>query len=103
MEVLKERILKEGKHLGGGILKVDSFINHQVDAQLTMLLGREFARRFGYLKPTKVLTAEISGIAPALATAFALDVPLPTPARPGPSPCRKTRIGRSRLPTQRGK
>ncbi len=76
MEVLKERILKEGKHLGHGILKVDSFINHQVDAQLTMLLGREFARRFGYLKPTKVLTAEISGIAPALATAFALDVPL---------------------------
>ena len=76
MEVLKERILKEGKHLGHGILKVDSFVNHQVDAQLMMLLGREFARRFGYLKPTKVLTAEISGIAPALATAFALDVPL---------------------------
>ncbi len=76
MDILKQRILQEGKHLGHGILKVDSFINHQVDAGLMMLLGREFARRFGYLHPTKVLTAEISGIAPALATAFALDVPL---------------------------
>lgn len=76
MEVLKQRILREGRHLGRGILKVDSFINHQVDAPFMMLLGREFARRFGYLKPTKVLTAEISGIAPALATAHALDVPL---------------------------
>ncbi len=76
MDVLKERILREGRHLGGGILKVDSFINHQVDAPFMMLLGREFARRFGYLKPTKVLTAEISGIAPALATAYALDVPV---------------------------
>lgn len=76
MEVLKQRIRREGKHLGKGILKVDSFINHQVDAPFMMLLGREFARRFGYLKPTKVLTAEISGIAPALATAYALDVPL---------------------------
>jgi len=76
VEQLKERILKEGIYLGNGILKVDSFINHQVDPALMMLLGREFARRFGYLQPTKVLTAEISGIAPALATAFALDVPL---------------------------
>ena len=76
MEVLKERILRDGTYLGNGILKVDSFINHQVDPDLMMLVGREFARRFGYLKPNKVLTAEISGIAPALATAFALDVPL---------------------------
>ncbi len=76
MDVLKERILREGSYLGRGILKVDSFINHQVDPALMMLVGREFARRFGYLKPNKVLTAEISGIAPALATAFALDVPL---------------------------
>ncbi len=76
MDVLKQRILQEGQHLGRGILKVDSFVNHQVDAPFMMLLGREFARRFGYLKPTKVLTAEISGIAPALATAYALDVPL---------------------------
>ena len=76
MQLLKERILQEGHYLGNGILKVDSFINHQVDPALMMQAGREFARRFGYLKPTKVLTAEISGIAPALATAFALDVPL---------------------------
>jgi xanthine phosphoribosyltransferase len=55
---------------------VDSFLNHQVDPGLMALLGREFARRFGYLRPTKVLTAEISGIAPALQTGVALDVPV---------------------------
>ena len=55
---------------------MDSFINHQVDSGLMALMGREFARRFGYLRPTKVLTAEISGIAPALQTGVALDVPV---------------------------
>jgi len=76
VKVLKERILKEGKNLGGGILKVDSFINHQVDPQFMMEVGRELARRFAHLEITKVLTAEISGIAPALTTALALGVPL---------------------------
>jgi xanthine phosphoribosyltransferase len=76
VQVLKERILKEGKNLGGGILKVDSFINHQVDPQFMMEVGRELARRFAHLEITKVLTAEISGIAPALTTALALGVPL---------------------------
>lgn len=76
MKALRDRILRDGQHLGGGILRVDSFINHQVDPALMALMGREFARRFGYLKPTKVLTAEISGIAPALETGFALDVPV---------------------------
>ncbi len=76
VQALKERILKEGKNLGGGILKVDSFINHQVDPQFMMELGRELARRFAHLEITKVLTAEISGIAPALTTALALGVPL---------------------------
>ncbi len=75
-DLIEQRILSEGTYLGHGILKVDSFVNHQVDSALMMQAGREFARRFGYLKPTRVLTAEISGIAPALATAFALDVPL---------------------------
>ena len=76
VKVLKERILKEGKNLGGGILKVDSFINHQVDPQFMLEVGRELARRFAHLEITKVLTAEISGIAPALTTALALGVPL---------------------------
>jgi len=69
---LQERILRDGKNLGNGILKVDSFINHQVDPMLMDLCGREFARRFAHVGATKVLTAEISGIAPALTTAIHL-------------------------------
>jgi xanthine phosphoribosyltransferase len=76
MEELKNRILKEGKNLGGGILKVDGFINHQVDPQLMDLCGRELARRFQNVHATKVLTAEISGIAPALTTALHLGLPV---------------------------
>ena len=76
MKALNDRILRDGQNLGHGILKVDSFLNHQVDSGLMALVGREFARRFGYLRPTKVLTAEISGIAPALQTGVALDVPV---------------------------
>ncbi len=76
MEELKQRIILEGKNLGNGILKVDGFINHQVDPQLMDLCGREFARRFQNLKATKVLTAEISGIAPAVMTAKHLDLPV---------------------------
>jgi len=76
MHELRERILREGKNLGNGILKVDSFINHQVDPVLMDACGREFARRFQDLGATKVLTAEISGIAPAVATAFHLRVPV---------------------------
>ena len=76
MELLKERIRQEGRNLGHGILKVDSFLNHQVDAWLMMLIGKEMARRMGRLGVTKVLTAEISGIAPALMTAWALDIPV---------------------------
>ena len=67
---LKSKILNEGKILGNGILKVDSFINHQVDPLLMDACGQEFARRFAGVGATKVLTAEISGIAPALTTAF---------------------------------
>jgi xanthine phosphoribosyltransferase len=72
MQALKEKILKDGKVLGNGILKVDSFINHQVDPMLMDACGREFARRFANVGATKVLTAEISGIAPALMTALHL-------------------------------
>jgi len=76
MKELKERILRDGQVLGGGILKVDSFVNHQVDAALMDLCGKEFARRFANLGATKVLTAEISGIAPALTTALHLGLPV---------------------------
>jgi xanthine phosphoribosyltransferase len=76
MEALKERIRREGKNLGQGILKVDSFINHQVDPALMLAIGGALAAHFGALGITKVLTAEISGIAPALTTALALGVPV---------------------------
>ena len=76
MEALKERIKREGQNLGRGILKVDSFINHQVDPELMVAVGRELAGRFGGAGATKVLTAEISGIAPALTTALALGIPV---------------------------
>ncbi len=76
MEELKRRILAEGKNLGRGILKVDSFINHQIDTHLMFGVGQELARRFADAGVTKVITAEISGIAPALATAHGLNVPV---------------------------
>jgi xanthine phosphoribosyltransferase len=76
MRALKERILREGENLGRGILKVDGFINHQVDPALMIAAGRELAAQFAQSGATKVLTAEISGIAPALATAYALNIPL---------------------------
>ena len=73
---LEERILRDGKNLGGGILKVDSFVNHQVDPLLMDACGREFAQRFALVGATKVLTAEISGIAPAVTTAIHLGLPV---------------------------
>jgi xanthine phosphoribosyltransferase len=76
MKELKERILRDGKNLGGGILKVDSFVNHQVDPLLMDACGKEFARRLGGLGATKILTAEISGIAPAVTTAIHLGLPV---------------------------
>jgi len=76
MQELKERILRDGKNLGNGILKVDSFVNHQVDPLLMDACGREFARRFAHVGATKILTAEISGIAPALTTAIHLGLPV---------------------------
>jgi xanthine phosphoribosyltransferase len=76
MQALKDRILREGQNLGNGILKVDSFINHQVDPELMDECGAEFARRFAGVKPTRILTAEISGIAPALMTARHMNLPV---------------------------
>ncbi len=76
MRELKERIAREGRILGGGILKVDSFLNHQIDPALMTRVGQALARRLAFTQPTKVLTAETSGIAPALATAAALGLPV---------------------------
>ncbi len=77
MQKLVERIRREGQNLGGGILKVDGFINHQLEPELTLAIGRAFAERFaekGVSSVNKVVTAEVSGIAPALATGVALGV-----------------------------
>jgi xanthine phosphoribosyltransferase len=76
MQALKERILRDGKNLGNGILKVDNFINHQVDPILMDACGSEFAKRFAGVGATRILTAEISGIAPALMTAMHMKIPV---------------------------
>ncbi len=76
MKSLQDRIHQDGKYLGNGILKVDNFINHQVDAALMNECGQEFARRFASLAPTRILTAEISGIAPALMTGLHMNLPI---------------------------
>ena len=73
---LKERIKKDGKNLGGGILKVDGFVNHQVDPTLMDEAGKEFAKLFETAGATKILTAEISGIAPAVATGLHMGLPV---------------------------
>jgi xanthine phosphoribosyltransferase len=62
--------------MGHGILKVDSFINHQVDPALMLAVGGALAARFAHLGANKIVTAEISGIAPALTTALALGLPV---------------------------
>jgi xanthine phosphoribosyltransferase len=79
MEALVNRIKAEGTYIGNGIIKVDGFVNHQIDPTLTTAIGVEFARLFAAMNVngvTKVVTAEVSGIAPALATAQALGVPM---------------------------
>lgn len=79
MKTLVERIRTEGRNLGRGILKVDGFINHQLDPQLTLGMGEAFAERFaraGVDGVTKIITAEVSGIAPALTTGLLLGVPV---------------------------
>ena len=76
MNELQQRILKDGQVLGGGILKVDSFVNHQVDPMLMDTCGRDFAKRFANVGATKILTAEISGIAPALTTGIHMNLPV---------------------------
>lgn len=76
VKLLEERIKKEGRALSDTVLKVDSFINHQVDAEFMDALGKDFAEHFKDYGITKVFTIESSGIAPALMTARYLDVPM---------------------------
>ncbi|MEN9918929.1 MAG: xanthine phosphoribosyltransferase [Bacteroidota bacterium] len=76
MKLLKDRILKDGKSYDGGILKVDSFINHQMDPILMKSIGVEFVRRFGNLPINKIITIEASGIAPAIMLGYLLELPV---------------------------
>lgn len=76
MNLLKERILADGKVLNGSILKVDSFLNHQIDVNLLNEIGKEFKSIFGSQKVTKILTVESSGIAVACITAQHFGVPV---------------------------
>jgi len=72
MKVLEEKIREEGRVLSEGVLKVDAFLNHQIDPSLMVQIGKEFAGRFRNNRITKIITLESSGIAPALTTALEL-------------------------------
>jgi xanthine phosphoribosyltransferase len=76
MQTLIERIRREGRNLGNGILKIDSILNHQLDPGFMFEMGQEMARRFSGIAINRILTVEISGIAPALMTGLALGVPV---------------------------
>ena len=79
MEELVARLQNEARYLGRGIIKADGFINHQLIPSLTMSMGQHFVQRFSELGVSgvnKIITAEVSGISPAFATACALNVPM---------------------------
>lgn len=76
MKELKERILKDGACLEGGILKVDNFINHQMDPILMKSMAVEFVRRFAGSPVNKIVTIEASGIAPAIMLGYLLELPV---------------------------
>ncbi len=76
MEILKERIRKDGVVKPGNVLKVDSFLNHQMDIELFNEIGKEFKRRLGDVKVDKILTIEASGIGIAAIVAQYFDVPV---------------------------
>lgn len=76
MNILEERIRREGRILPGPVLKVSSFLNHQMDPDLLMELGQEIGKRFAGCGITKILTIESSGIAVAVMAGFALHVPV---------------------------
>ena len=76
MQLLKDRIRKDGKIKEGNVLKVDSFLNHQMDVKLFQDIGKEFKRRFEGEEITKILTIEASGIGIACVAAEVFDVPV---------------------------
>ena len=76
MELLKQKILSEGRALNDHVLLVDSFLNNQVDPQLMRAVGAEFASRFADAGVTRVVTIESSGIAPAVMTVLEMTVPM---------------------------
>lgn len=76
MKELQERIRAEGQYLGEGILKIDSILNHQMDPGLMRRMGEEIARRFEGVRVDRILTAEVSGIAPALMAGLVMNVPV---------------------------
>lgn len=76
MQLLKDRIRKDGKIKEGNVLKVDSFLNHQMDVKLFQEIGKEFKRRFEGEEITKILTIEASGIGIACVVAEVFDVPV---------------------------
>jgi xanthine phosphoribosyltransferase len=76
MELLKNRILKDGKALSENILKVDTFLNHQVDPELMDEIASEFRSRFDDRSFNKILTVESSGIAPAVMTGLKMGLRL---------------------------
>ncbi len=76
MELLKQRIMQDGRCYPGGILKVDSFINHQMDPMLLYKIAEEFARRFKDVHVNKIVTIEASGIAPAIMLGYILHLPV---------------------------
>lgn len=76
MELLKERIRRDGKVKGTDVLKVDSFLNHQMDVELFAEIGKEFKRRFADREVNKILTIEASGIGIAAVVAHHFGVPV---------------------------
>ncbi len=76
MKALEEKILREGKIMDGGVLKVGSFLNQRIDVQFMMEMGKEIARLFKDEKINKIFTIESSGIAIAMAAAIEMGVPV---------------------------
>lgn len=76
MKALEEKILREGTVKAGGVLKVDNFLNHQIDAAFLMEMGKEIKRLYSGSNVTKILTIEASGIAIAMAAAVEMGVPV---------------------------
>ena len=76
MKLLEDRIRQDGVVLPGNVLKVNQFLNHQIDPQLMYEIGQEFARLFKERPVTKILTVEASGIAPAIMAGLVMNVPV---------------------------